>query len=89
MTPEQTAGVIGLATLAGAGVKHLIPQIPNRFIPVITFAIVFVCGLWASGWAIDLDTFLILATQALGPTGAHQMLRSATGDRVTINGQTL
>lgn len=82
MTSEKLAILLGLAIALGAGVKHLIPQIENRFIPAITFVFFLVGGLWGSGWDTSFDNVLQLLVMALGPTGLHQ-LATRTAEKPT------
>ena len=68
--------VLAICLCLGYIIKHSIPFIPNRFIPLILAAVGIVLNVWITGWTFTPEILLGGLASGLASTGTFEMVRN-------------
>lgn len=67
--------VLGICLSIGFIIKHSIPVIPNRYIPLIMGVLGVVLAVWISEWTFTPEVLLVGLVSGLSATGTHQAIK--------------
>lgn len=68
--------IVAVCLIVGYAVKHLLPSVSNRIIPITVVIVGIVCALWLNQWAVFTpDVLLSGALSGLASTGLHQVFK--------------
>lgn len=78
---DQYVVVVVMASCVGIGaiIKHSLPFIPNKYIPLILGALGILFNAWSQQWAFDLNIVLGGLASGLAATGAFEMFKNLFG----------
>lgn len=68
--------VLGICLCLGYVIKHSIPFIPNKYIPLIMAVVGTLLNVWISGWQFTPEILLGGLASGLASTGTHEMIRN-------------
>ena len=68
--------VLAICLCLGYVIKHSIPFIPNKFIPLIMAVIGTILNVWISGWQFTPEILLGGLASGLASTGTYEMIRN-------------
>jgi hypothetical protein len=67
--------VLGICLCLGYIIKHSIPFIPNKYIPLIMGVAGVILNLWINGWQFTPEILLGGLASGLASTGTHELIR--------------
>lgn len=68
--------IVAICLIVGYAVKHLLPKVSNRVIPVAVVIVGILCALWMNQWGVlTPDILLSGALSGLASTGLHQLFK--------------
>ena len=68
--------ILAICLVVGYAVKHLLPRVSNRLIPVTVVVVGIVTALWMNQWGVlTPDVLLSGALSGLASTGLHQLFK--------------
>ena len=68
--------ILAICLVVGYAVKHLLPKVSNRLIPVTVVVVGIVTALWMNQWGVlTPDILLSGALSGLASTGLHQLFK--------------
>lgn len=68
--------VLSICLCLGYIIKHSIPFIPNKYIPLIMAIVGIILNVWINGWKITPEILLGGLASGLASTGAFEMVRN-------------
>ncbi|MDF2537528.1 MAG: putative rane protein [Herbinix sp.] len=78
--------VLFICLCLGYIIKHSIPMIPNRYIPLIMAIVGTILNVWINGWSITPEILLGGMASGLASTGTHELVRNIVGRNETEQG---
>lgn len=73
--------VLAICLCLGYVIKHSIPLIPNRYIPLIMAIVGILLNIWINGWQFTAEILLGGLASGLASTGTYEMIRNITQKR--------
>ena len=70
--------VLAICLCLGYVIKHSIPFIPNKYIPLIMAVVGTILNVWISGWQFTPEILLGGLASGLASTGTYEMVRNIT-----------
>lgn len=70
--------VLAICLCLGYVIKHSIPFIPNRYIPLIMAVVGTILNVWISGWHFTPEILLGGLASGLASTGTYEMIKNIT-----------
>ena len=68
--------ILAICLVVGYAVKHLLPRVSNRLIPVTEVVVGIITALWMNQWGVlTPDILLSGALSGLASTGLHQLFK--------------
>ena len=68
--------ILAVCLVVGYAVKHLLPRVSNRLIPVTVVVVGIITALWMNQWGVlTPDILLSGALSGLASTGLHQLFK--------------
>ena len=68
--------ILAICLVVGYAVKHLLPRVSNRLIPVTVVVVGIITALWLNQWGVlTPDVLLSGALSGLASTGLHQLFK--------------
>jgi uncharacterized membrane protein len=68
--------VLAICLCLGYIIKHSIPFIPNKYIPLIMAVAGTILNVWISGWTFTPEILLGGMASGLASTGTHEMIKN-------------
>ena len=68
--------VLAICLCLGYLIKHSIPFIPNKYIPLIMAVVGIILNIWMSGWTFTPEILLGGLASGLASTGTHEMIKN-------------
>ncbi len=73
--------VLAICLCLGYVIKHSIPFIPNKYIPLIMAVVGTILNVWISGWQFTPEILLGGLASGLASTGTYEMIKNITDKR--------
>lgn len=70
--------VLFICLCLGYIIKHSIPFIPNKYIPMIMAVVGTILNVWINGWTLTPEILLGGMASGLASTGAFELMRNIT-----------
>jgi hypothetical protein len=70
--------VLAICLCLGYVIKHSIPFIPNKYIPLIMAIAGIILNVWISGWQFTPEILLGGLASGLASTGTYEMIKNIT-----------
>lgn len=71
--------VLAICLCLGYVIKHSIPFIPNKYIPLIMAVVGTILNVWINGWQFTPEILLGGLASGLASTGTHELIRNMIG----------
>ena len=80
--------VLAICLCLGYIIKHSVPFIPNKYIPLIMAVVGIILNVWISGWTFTPEILLGGLASGLASTGTFEMVRNIALKDETANTET-
>ena len=77
--------VLAICLCLGYIIKHSVPFIPNKYIPLIMAVVGIILNVWISGWTFTPEILLGGLASGLASTGTFEMVRNIVLKDETAN----
>ena len=75
--------VLAICLCVGYVIKHSIPFIPNKYIPLIMAVLGTILNVWINGWVFTPEILLGGMASGLASTGTHELVKNIMSKSVT------
>jgi uncharacterized membrane protein len=77
--------VLAICLCLGYIIKHSIPFIPNKYIPLIMAVAGTILNVWISGWTFTPEILLGGMASGLASTGTHELIKNIVNKEETVD----